>query len=196
MGKVHLGGCSLRLLCGCGQIAPRARRAGPKQQVAGQPPPSLDGLLGPLCGLSVWPRLGFLTAWRPQEAEMLQEGCGLCKRGLGMNVNFYGGASQMSYGSHFKGSLLVQSLKLTSHQGQRELDPLFCFVLTFYSILEYSRLTTSGVQQRDSAIHIHVSVLPQTPLPCRLPWNIEQSSLCYKVGPCCYPFFKNNFIYF
>ena len=41
-----------------------------------------------------------------------------------------------------------------------------------------------GGQQRDSAIHIHVSILSQTPLPSRLPHNIEQSSLCYTVGPC------------
>ena len=42
----------------------------------------------------------------------------------------------------------------------------------------------SGAQQSDSAIHIHVSILPQTPLPSRLPHNIEQSSLCYTVGTC------------
>ena len=41
----------------------------------------------------------------------------------------------------------------------------------------------SGGQQRDSAMHTHVSILPQTPLPSRLPHNIEQSSLCYTVGP-------------
>ena len=35
----------------------------------------------------------------------------------------------------------------------------------------------SGGQQRDSAIHSHVSILPQTPRPSRLPHNIEQSSL-------------------
>ena len=40
------------------------------------------------------------------------------------------------------------------------------------------------VQQRDSDIRIHVSILPQTPLPSRLPHNIEQSSLCDTVGPC------------
>ena len=40
----------------------------------------------------------------------------------------------------------------------------------------------SGEQQRDSAIHIHVFVLPQTPLPSRLPHNTEQSSLCCTVG--------------
>ena len=48
------------------------------------------------------------------------------------------------------------------------------FFFTFYFILEYGRLTNnvvivSGEQQRDSAIHIHVPVLPQTPLPSRLP---------------------------
>jgi len=31
---------------------------------------------------------------------------------------------------------------------------------------------------------IHVSILPQTPLPSRLPHNIEQSSMCCTVGPC------------
>ena len=27
-------------------------------------------------------------------------------------------------------------------------------------------------------------ILPQTPLPSRLPYNIDQSSLCYHIGPC------------
>ena len=36
----------------------------------------------------------------------------------------------------------------------------------------------SGKQWRDSAIHIHVSILPQTPLPSRLTHNTEQSSMC------------------
>ena len=34
-------------------------------------------------------------------------------------------------------------------------------------------------------IHTHVSILLQTPLSSRLQHNIEQSSLCYTVGPCC-----------
>ena len=42
----------------------------------------------------------------------------------------------------------------------------------------------SGGQQRDSAIRVHVSILPQTSLPSRLPHNIEQNSLCYIVRPC------------
>ena len=42
----------------------------------------------------------------------------------------------------------------------------------------------SGEQQKDSATHIHVSILPPTLLPSRLPHNIQQSSLCSTVGPC------------
>ena len=42
----------------------------------------------------------------------------------------------------------------------------------------------SGGKQKDSVIHIHVSLLPQTTLPSSFPHNIEQSSLCYIVGPC------------
>ena len=42
----------------------------------------------------------------------------------------------------------------------------------------------SGVQQSDSVIHIHVSVLFKILFPFRLLHNIEQSSLCYTVGPC------------
>ena len=41
-----------------------------------------------------------------------------------------------------------------------------------------------GRQQRDSAKHIHVSILSQTPLTSRLSHNIEQSSQCYTVGSC------------
>ena len=40
-------------------------------------------------------------------------------------------------------------------------------------------VTVSGGQQRDSAIHIHVSSLPQTRLSSRLPHSIQQSALCY-----------------
>ena len=39
-----------------------------------------------------------------------------------------------------------------------------------------------GEQQRDSAIHIHVSILPQTPFPSRLPHNTEWSSIWYTVS--------------
>ena len=42
----------------------------------------------------------------------------------------------------------------------------------------------SGGQQRDPAIDVHVFILPQTPLPSRLPHNIKQISLCYTVKEC------------
>ena len=45
-------------------------------------------------------------------------------------------------------------------------------------------MIVSGEQHKDSAIHIHVSILPQTPLPPRLPHDIEKSSQCCIVGPC------------
>ena len=42
---------------------------------------------------------------------------------------------------------------------------------------------------------IHVSILPQTPLPSRLPHNPGQSSLCYPVGPCGLSILKYNHMY-
>ena len=45
-------------------------------------------------------------------------------------------------------------------------------------------MLVSGVQQSDSVIHIHVSILFQILFPIKLLKNIEQSSLCYTVGPC------------
>ena len=60
--------------------------------------------------------------------------------------------------------------------------------LTFNFKLGYSQLSAMIVsvgQHRDSAICRHVSILPQSPLPSRLPCNIEQNSLCYTaVGAC------------
>ena len=61
----------------------------------------------------------------------------------------------------------------------------------FFNFLFYIRVKlinnvvlVSGVQQSDSVIHIHVSLLFQILFPIRLLQNIEQSSLCYTVGPC------------
>ena len=45
-------------------------------------------------------------------------------------------------------------------------------------------MLVSGVQQSDSVIHLHVPILFQILFPFRLLQNIEQSSLCYTVGPC------------
>ena len=48
----------------------------------------------------------------------------------------------------------------------------------------YNVVLVSGVQQSDSVIHIHISILLQVLFPFRLLLNIEQSSLCYAVSPC------------
>ena len=45
-------------------------------------------------------------------------------------------------------------------------------------------MLVSDVQPSDSVIHIHVSIPFQILFPFRLLHNIEQSSLCYTVGPC------------
>ena len=44
-----------------------------------------------------------------------------------------------------------------------------------------SVVTVSGAQKSNSTIHIHVSILPETPLPSRPTYNVEQSSVCYRV---------------
>ena len=59
----------------------------------------------------------------------------------------------------------------------------------FYFVLAYSQLinsvvVVSGEQCKDSAIHIRISILPQTSLPCRQAHKIEQSSMCYTTGLC------------
>ena len=66
---------------------------------------------------------------------------------------------------------------------------LLNYFSTFYFVLQYSWLTKnaviiSGEKWRVSAIHIHVSNLPQTTLPSRLPHNTKQSSMYYIGGPC------------
>ena len=69
-------------------------------------------------------------------------------------------------------------------------DP-FVLLFFFFNFLFYigiqpinNIVIVSGEHQRDSAICIHVSILPLTPPLSRLLHNIEQSSLCYTVGPC------------
>ena len=63
---------------------------------------------------------------------------------------------------------------------------LFFIKFLFYIGLQMINnvMIVSGEQQRGSAIHIHGSIYLQTPLLCKLPYNIEWSSMCYTVGPC------------
>ena len=68
----------------------------------------------------------------------------------------------------------------------------FCFLyLLIFKFLFYvgvelinNVVLVSGVQQGDSVIHIHVSIHFQILFPLRLLQDIEQSSLCYTIGPC------------
>ena len=67
----------------------------------------------------------------------------------------------------------------------------FPFYFYFFNFLFYigvqlinNVVLSSGVQQSDSIICIHESILFQILFPFRLLHNIEQSSLCYTVGPC------------
>ena len=60
----------------------------------------------------------------------------------------------------------------------------FFFLFCIGVMLINNIVIASSEQQRDSAIYIHVSILPQTLLSSRLPHNIKQGSLCYTVSPC------------
>ena len=60
--------------------------------------------------------------------------------------------------------------------------------LTFYwylywSIVDNNGVFIAGVQQRDSVMHICVSIFFQILFPFMLLHNIEQNYLCYTVGP-------------
>ena len=83
--------------------------------------------------------------------------------------------------------LFAKSLKIKKITFRNHTEKILFFKSFLFYIgvkLNNNVVIVSGEQQRDSAIHTHVSILPQTPLPSRLPHNIEQSSLCYAVGPC------------
>ena len=79
-------------------------------------------------------------------------------------------------------------------QQQQQLDSfkhhyLFYYFSKFLFDMGYSWLRNNvgivlGEWWRNAAIPIHVSILPQTSLPSRLPQIIEQSFMCYAVWPC------------
>ena len=65
---------------------------------------------------------------------------------------------------------------------------ILCHFIFFYFnfVLEYGWLTMLWqfqVNSKGTQPRLHVSILSPAPLPPRLPHNIEQSSLCYTVGP-------------
>ena len=64
----------------------------------------------------------------------------------------------------------------------------FFYFLFFIGGIAINNVIVSGGQQRISAIHIHVPILPQSPFPSRLSHNTEQRSLCVQQDPVGYPF--------
>ena len=64
----------------------------------------------------------------------------------------------------------------------------FCFFPNFWFCIGVQLINNvvivSSRKQRDSAMCIHIPILPQIPLPSRLLYNIEQNSMCYTAGPC------------
>ena len=59
----------------------------------------------------------------------------------------------------------------------------FSFFIEVYLI--YNDVLVSGVEQSDSVVYILLQIL----FHYRLLQDIEYSSLCYSVGPCCLSFF-------
>ena len=65
--------------------------------------------------------------------------------------------------------------------------------ILYWAVLIYNVLV-SGLQQSDSVIQIHMSILFQILFPVRLLQNIKQSSLCYTLSPC-WLFIFNRVVY-
>ena len=78
----------------------------------------------------------------------------------------------------------VENWVWTSDHPNLAFDCFSRFLFCIGAQLINNAVVVSGEQQRDSTIHTHVSILPQTPLLSRLPHNTEQSSLCSTAGSC------------
>ena len=51
-------------------------------------------------------------------------------------------------------------------------------------VVKHKQCCVSGIQQSESIVHIHIFILFQVLFSYSLSQNIEQSPLCYTVGPC------------
>ena len=76
-----------------------------------------------------------------------------------------------------------RSLAGYSPYGRTELDTTERLMLSLLPQVNNNIVRVSGAPCRDSALHIHVSLLPPTPLSSSLSHVTEQSSLCYTLGP-------------
>ena len=61
---------------------------------------------------------------------------------------------------------------------------LFMYLKTFHFILEYKNQQCCDSSRRTAKGCGHTSTGIHSPLPARLPRNIEQSALCYTLCPC------------
>ena len=60
----------------------------------------------------------------------------------------------------------------------------FKFLILYWSIADLKCCDSFRWTTRGPSHTFTLSILPQTPLPSRLPHNVDQSSLCYTVCPC------------
>ena len=60
---------------------------------------------------------------------------------------------------------------------------LLCIFLKLFYI-GVQPMDSVVIQQRDPGMHVRVPILLQTPLPSRLPHDVDQGPLCYIAGPC------------
>ena len=79
--------------------------------------------------------------------------------------------------------IMLNALSVVLACGWRETYSFFFNFLFCIGIQPINNIViVSGGQQRDSAIHTHISILPKT--PSHPAHNIEQSSMRCTVGPC------------
>ena len=60
----------------------------------------------------------------------------------------------------------------------------FILFILYWSIADLKCCDSFRWTTRGPSHTFTLSILPQTPLPSRLPHNVDQSSLCYTVRPC------------
>ena len=72
----------------------------------------------------------------------------------------------------------------TSMGGRPENIRFYLFFIIFIRVQLIYNVLVSGVQQSDSVIRMHMFIPFYILFSYKLSQNVEQSSLCYSVGPC------------
>ena len=123
---------------------------------------------------------GAAPAQRGDCSEQLNEkDCGLCWYWVGKGV-MMASTVWLECRSLERCTIIMNALSLLEFSWS-----FFIIIFILYgSTVDSNFVLVSGIQQSDSVIHIHASILFQILFPFRLLQNIEQSSLCYTVGLC------------